>query len=79
MYTSYKAVISGHKPAYFSPFLTYFSPLFHLPLKNAIFFLLPLSEIFPFSLLQCHLKVGLKTNDSKDVEQNLHHLPTAHA
>jgi hypothetical protein len=40
--------------------------------------LLPLSEIFPFGLLQCHLKVGLKTNYSTDVEQNLHHLPTAH-
>jgi len=65
MYTSYKTVLIVHKRVYFF-LLIYFSPLIHLPPKNT-FFLFPHSEIFPFSLLQCHLNVGLKTNDSKDV------------
>jgi len=79
MYTSYKAVLIGHKLAYFYPLINLFFSSFSLTTEKQFFFSLPLSEIFPFGLIQCHLKVGLKTNDSKDVEQNMHHLPTAHA
>jgi len=79
MYASYKAVLIGHKLAYFSPFINQFFSSFSLTIEKHFFFASSLSEIFPFGLLQRHLKVGLKTNDSNDVEQNLHHLLTAHA
>jgi hypothetical protein len=60
--------------------LIHFSPLIHIKKTLILFFFsLPLSETFPFSLLQCHLKMGLKTGDSKDVQQNLHPLSSEQA